>query len=395
MRLGRSASILKWWAAVAVLGCGADAERGPAAPASGGAGTTGSGGTSASGNGGQSGNAGSVSGGQGGAAGQGGGTGGASGSGSGAGSGGASGAAGAGGSSAAAGTSGSGGGGSGECGTFAWACWPMPSSPETGLPNPAAYTDLGDDTVQDDVTGLVWQKGVASGLTWTDALAYCETLDVAGGGFRLPRRIELLSIVDHAEFSPTIDEAAFPDTPSGFFWTATPWAVSAMPPRSWIVNFADGLTSNNGFQTGEYSVRCVRGGPSDGDPTSAAPPPNLYSSPAPGVVLDRFTRLTWQQATSSSPMSFAAAEEHCTALDLSGGGWRLPSVNELSTLVDETRVAPAIQIATFADTPADDWYWSATPYANNAENRWCLNYNDGYTTRGRAATEQSFVRCVR
>jgi hypothetical protein len=75
--------------------------------------------------------------------------------------------------------------------------------------------------------------------------------------------------------------------------------------------------------------------------------------------------------------------------------WRLPSVNELSTLVDERRVAPAIQVAVFPDTRPDDWYWTSTPYANNAANRWCLNHNDGYTTRGRAATESSFVRCVR
>jgi hypothetical protein len=272
----------------------------------------------------------------------------------------------------------------------------MPNFPESGLPNPARYTDLGDGTVRDDVTGLVWQKAVtADRFAWADALAYCRALDLAGGGYRLPRRIELLSIVDYAEFSLTIDEAAFPATPSGFFWTATPWAVSASPPRSWIVNFADGLTSNNGFQTGEYAARCVRGGPADAAVDSAAPPPDLYSIPAPGVVRDRWTGLTWQQASSMSAMSFAEAEAHCASLELDGRGWLLPSVNELSTLVDETRVAPAIQIATFPDTRRADWYWSATLYANNTANRWCLNYDDGYTTRGRAQKEQSWVRCVR
>jgi hypothetical protein len=272
----------------------------------------------------------------------------------------------------------------------------MPNAPESGLPNLASYTDLGDGTVRDDVTGLVWQKSAApDSHVWTQALAYCDALDLAGGGFRLPRRIELLSIVDHAEFSPTIDETAFPGTAAGFFWTASAWAVNAEPPRSWIVNFADGLTSNNGFQTGEYSARCVRGGPADGDSSVAAPPPDLYSLPAAGVVADRFTGLSWQQATSSTALSFADAEAYCSTLDLDGRGWRLPSVNELSTLVDETRVSPAIHVATFPDTLPDDWYWSVTPYANNADNRWCLNFNDGYTTRGRARTEQSWVRCVR
>ena len=105
------------------------------------------------------------------------------------------------------------------------------------------------------------------------------------------------------------------------------------------MNLADGLTSNNGFQTGAYSARCVRGGPTDGT-DSADPPPDLYAVSS-GEVHDRWTGHT------------------------------------------------------FPDTRADDWYWSVTPYANNAANRWCLNHNDGYTTRGRAATELSYVRCVR
>jgi hypothetical protein len=271
----------------------------------------------------------------------------------------------------------------------------MPNPDETDLPNPARYTDLADGTVRDDVTGLVWQKGVGpSSYTFTDAIAHCDALELAGTGFRLPKRIELLSIVDHAEFSPTVDDVAFPSTPAGFFWTSTPWAVSADPPRSWIVNFADGLTSNNGFQTGTYSARCVRGGPSDGDFESHDPPPDLYVV-TDGEVRDRWTGLVWQQATSSSTMTWLEAREHCAELGLNGHSWRLPSVNELSTLVDERRVAPAIQTEFFPDTIPNGWYWSAIAYANNTSNRWCINYDDGYTTRGRAETESSWVRCVR
>ena len=46
-----------------------------------------------------------------------------------------------------------------------WAQWPMPNSPvdvEAGAPNPESYTDNGDGTVSDNVTGLMWQQAASA-----------------------------------------------------------------------------------------------------------------------------------------------------------------------------------------------------------------------------------------
>ncbi len=307
------------------------------------------------------------------------------------------GAVGSGGEAGASGAVGSGGetgtgGAATTCGTYSWACWPMPNPPSTGLPNSASHTDNGDGTVQDDVTGLIWQQDVGGSYVWSDAISYCEDLSLAGhDDWRLPTRIELLSIVDHTRTSPAVDTSVLP-TPSGFFWTATPWAVSADPPRSWIVNFYEGLTSNNGYTTGEYNARCVRGGPADGS-TSQDPPPDLYSEVTAGEIRDRWTGLIWTQATSPASMSYEDAVTYCSEFNLNGNAWRLPSVNELATLVDERTVSPAIDTSTFPDTAPNHYYWSQTEWAgSDPDLPWGLNYNDGYSGHGR---DDLLVRCVR
>jgi hypothetical protein len=272
----------------------------------------------------------------------------------------------------------------------------MPNPVSMGLPNPASYTDLGDGTVRDNVTALVWQKTVSSSTyALADATTYCAGLALAGSGWRIPTRIELESITDHTRTSPAINVTAFPGTPASFYWTSSPWAVTTPPARSWGTNFYEGLSSNNVTDTALNHVRCVRGNGDGALP--ATPPPNQYTVVATGEVQDNYTGLIWQQATTQPAMAFADAEALCNGLTLNGHSFRLPTVNELSTLVDDTRVAPAINRAMFPDTvwgSGDQYYyWAQDAWAGTtAGTGWGLNYNDGYTGHGR---QSLVVRCVR
>jgi hypothetical protein len=69
-------------------------------------------------------------------------------------------------------------------------------------------------------TGYVWQRMVDP-RTFTQLAAqdYCQTLSLAGGGWRLPRRPEFMTIYD-MHYWPNIDPIAFPNTPDEMFWTA-------------------------------------------------------------------------------------------------------------------------------------------------------------------------------
>jgi len=49
--------------------------------------------------------------------------------------------------------------------------------------------------------------------------------------------------------------------------------------------------------------------------------------------------------------------------------WRLPTIQELFTLVDYSRCNPAIDTTIFPNTEASS-YWSSTAYAHNPNYAW-------------------------
>jgi len=128
------------------------------------------------------------------------------------------------------------------------------------------YTDHGDGTVTDNVTGLMWPKD-GNGLgcwngqttTWTEAIDYCESLDFAGyTDWRLPNIRELASLINYGRVGPAIDTTVFINTDSGaYYWTSTPCDTSS---SAWSMQFYDGgsYPLNKTF----YSIylRAVRGG---------------------------------------------------------------------------------------------------------------------------------------
>ncbi len=142
-----------------------------------------------------------------------------------------------------------------------WAQWPMPNGQvdvTAGAPNLASYTDNGNGTVTDNITGLIWQQAVpASTYTWEQAKAYCPTLTLAGhSDWRLPSRIELVSIMDFGQGHPKVDTTYFPSTPSNYFWSSSPLAGSSS--YAWRVGFSGGYTDPNNDVSNTYNVRCVR-----------------------------------------------------------------------------------------------------------------------------------------
>ena len=83
-------------------------------------------------------------------------------------------------------------------------------------------------------------------------MTFCPTL---GAGWRLPSPAELETIVDQTKQSPPIDADAFPNTPSGFFWTS--WPQAGMSGFAWYVAFLHGHCDTDRIDSTFY-VRCVR-----------------------------------------------------------------------------------------------------------------------------------------
>jgi len=113
--------------------------------------------------------------------------------------------------------------------------------------------------VHDAATNLFWSREAISVESQSAALKAAKSVKLAGlKGWRAPSRIELLSLVDDTRYSPAIDTTFFPECPSAWFWTSTPYAPS--PDYAWIVYFYYGSSDANLRDSYGGFVRAVRPG---------------------------------------------------------------------------------------------------------------------------------------
>lgn len=140
-----------------------------------------------------------------------------------------------------------------------WAQWRLPES------SPAASSyRVETAAVCDRTTGLLWERAPTTPKTWDDAAVYCETLSLHGfTDWRMPTRIELLSLVDFGTSKPAINATAFPGTvidagsPESMYWTRTSYPTLAL--RRYVVSFDFGQALTVPKDE-VHAVRCVRGG---------------------------------------------------------------------------------------------------------------------------------------
>ncbi len=263
------------------------------------------------------------------------------------------------------------------CPPQTYATWPMPHPPGVPLPPSASYATA-DDAVLDRVSGLQWQRGFSPKQSWPDAKTYCDSLVLAGASdWRLPSRIELISLVDYTRL-PSIDHEAFPSTADDYFWASS--LLASNDQLAFSVYFGAGLTAYGAVAGPSAHARCVRGGNEGFLPRFRMSDTEVY---------DNNTKLTWQRQVVGQALAWDTAKEICEQQ-----GWRLPSTKELQTIVDETRVAPTADQEVFPNTPAER-FWTSSP-VNKAglANAVYVDMLDGSSEE--ASVVESFrVRCVR
>ena len=268
----------------------------------------------------------------------------------------------------------------------AWATWPMPNS-ASGLPNLQSFDTSRDDVAVDRVTGLMWQRNVgANPASFAGAKQECDRLTLAGyDDWRLPSRIELVSILHLGRVQPAIDPVVFPDTPSDWFWTSSVAAADGQ--AAWYVYFYFGYPKTD-LVSNQFSWRCVRA-------AAPHPPPSVHYDVQQETVRDLGTGLVWQRSVPDQTFDFDQARGYCSQLTLAGQqGWRLPSMTELLTLIDESAAAaPMIDAKAFPNTPAEA-FWSSSEFGGATGMAWQVYFDRGNGLYG-LSSAQFRVRCLR
>lgn len=260
--------------------------------------------------------------------------------------------------------------------------------------NPPSYTDLGDETIGDNVTGLVWQKqddGQTRSLQ--DGKTYCDGLPLAEqNDWRLPSLAELMSIADYSTM-PAINTTYFTNTSTVKYYMSSTIDPSQPDTSWWNMSFAqgsDGAWSTADPQT-QVLVRCVRGLPLATGP---------YTDNGNGTVSDTSTGLMWQQGEGGS-QTWESALGYCEGSSLGTySDWRLPNVKELASLLDWATFNPSIDPLFSSAYSAP--YWTSTTATGFSSEAWWVSFMQGMVYQGASIGNgygdkpgNNYVRCVR
>jgi hypothetical protein len=208
------------------------------------------------------------------------------------------------------------------------------------------------DTVVDATSGLMWERSNAEVAPWDTQVARCAGL--AAGGFtdwRMPTRLEMLTVIDAGRTAPALDTSVFLDAQPGFYWLGQ--ELDGVPSSAWFFGGSDANLSWNG-KDAFCSAKCVRGATASGTLTLSGSGLSVY---------DSRTGSRWQGTPSETTFTWMDALSYCNDLVLDGlSDWRLPSVKELQSLIDVGSGRNPVEIAPVFPGQDAVEMWTSSPY---------------------------------
>ncbi len=262
--------------------------------------------------------------------------------------------------------------------------------------NIPSFTDNGNGTITDMVTGLMWQQVDGGEMTIENASTYCSTLTLGGySDWRLPTPLESFSILNLQRNNPALNTTYFPSSGADYWWTNT-FQVNDNT-KVWCTNAGGGIGNKPKSETlsaggnKSYHVRAVR------DVNVPIILANHYTDNGDGTISDNLTQLVWQKVPTLTPLTWEQALSYAEGLTLAGvSDWRLPNIKELQSLNDESVVNPSVNTAYLSAIGVKN-YWSSTtllPNPSNLTSAWYWNTQFGITTYD-IKTNTNYVICVR
>jgi len=274
------------------------------------------------------------------------------------------------------------------------------------------FTDNNNGTVTDNLTGLIWLKNanLFGDVSWLQAQENAAALSSGSAGltdgskpgdWRMPNINELQSLLDlDRSNGPSLPEDhPFDNLMCANYWSTT--SVAVAPPLGFYTALAVGPPV---FDLKLNSMRMwpVRGGSNPRIPQTGATqcfdamtgkeiacagtgqdaalrmgiphPAPRFTDNEDGTVTDDLTGLVWlKNANAFGTRPWQDALDSCNQLASSShgltdgskaGDWRLPNFNELHSLVDYSRFAPAMTPGHPFLNVRPSLYWSSTTVAS-------------------------------
>jgi hypothetical protein len=286
------------------------------------------------------------------------------------------------------------------------------------------FTDNGDGTVTDNLTGLMWLKdgGCIKKKRWTDSLNAiadfnnnpanytCLNYTATYSDWRLPNVNELASLIHYGDSDSAtwLNSEGFADVNDSRYWSSTTHQVNSS--HAWLVMMSGGRKLSD-LKSHKYYLLPVRTGspgspyvlPKTGQTESYTPgddgyiqagiewPNPRFTDNGNGTLTDNLTGLMWlkdggcikkKKWTDSlnavtdfnnNPANYTCLEYAATYSD-----WRLPNVKELESLIHYGASDSAAWLNSEGFVGVDaSYYWSSTTRERNTFKAWIIGITKG------------------
>jgi len=219
-----------------------------------------------------------------------------------------------------------------------------PPSPQPALPTmgeeevarDGVYLAYANGVVRDTNTGLEWVAGPDYEMTWDQAKSWVEGLKVAGAGWRMPTLGELEGLYERGKGNRNMTPLL--KTTGWWVWSGEIKDSSS----AWGLGFYDRFRHWSDRRHYSYSFRAfaVRSAAPDtssrADGSQEVGRDGVYIAYANGIVRDTRTGLEWV-AGPDKDMTWPEASKWVSDLDIGGGGWRMPTAEQLESLYQQRK----------------------------------------------------------
>ncbi len=282
------------------------------------------------------------------------------------------------------------------------------------------FTDNGDGTVRDNLTGLTWLKdGGCLKKKWNDALQTIADLNANPGTYtcleysanysdwRLPNIKELESLVNYGVSNPAqwLNSSGFSKVKSNYYWSSTSYKST----MAWIISMNGGVDKPISKSKSYYMLPVRMSSadtpyelPNTGQTLSYASgddgniqagiewPSPRFTDNGDGTVRDNLTGLMWLKDGGCLKKKWNDALQTIADLNANPGtytcleysanysDWRLPNIKELESLVNYgvSNVSEWLNAEGFLNTVSSK-YWSSTAYLTTNSSIRVVNMKTG------------------